>query len=100
MPRPQLTCDDIAPQTRGWDGRVDTNFSKVEQHVNLTPFALCLLHRSTPTGASQPIASFPAVDYNQCYAHLVDPATQATNGNLIFSNGTNWIYQRSNAVVS
>lgn len=98
MPRAGFTPLSIAPQTRGWDAKVDSNFINI-QTLLAGPLPLGLVHKTTPAMGSLAIAGFTVADYVGSYAHMVDAATPATNGYLIFSDGTNWRYQRTHTII-
>lgn len=100
MPRPEFNRIVITGLGKGWDSMVDTNFTRIEELMELKPFPLRTVHRATPSEGSALFTDFAAGDYVGCYAHLVDAAAPATNGYMIFSDGTNWRYQRTHTVVT
>lgn len=99
MARPATTLLSINNQAGGWDQTVDDNNDTLRSLLFTGPFPIFLVHRATANEGSTLLSTLAAADYKWCYAHVVDPATVATNGYLIFSDGTNWRYSKSNNTV-
>lgn len=100
MARPDTTLSAISSQTGGWDSTVDENSTKLQQLLFQEPVPLSLFHRSVASEGSSPLADYDAADYAFCKGMIVDPASAATNGHEIYSNGTSWIYSRSGNTVT
>lgn len=99
MARPTLSLLTLTPQIRGWDAQAQTNFDRVKTAVLTKPFPICLVYKTTPFTDAVDIATLDAADYTYCYAHLTDPADVATDGRLIYSDGVDWKYAKSDATV-
>jgi len=99
MPRPPTVLLTINNQAGAWDQTVSDNNDTLRNLLFLKPYPMPLVHRSAANEGSVALSTYAAADYKWCYAHVVDPATVATNGYLIFSDGTNWRYHKSNNTV-
>lgn len=99
MPRPSTTLTPISSQVAGWDEVVDDNNDSLRENLFLAPYPLPLVHKTTEDSESSPLSNFAASNYKWCMALVVDATTPATNGHLIYSDGTNWLYSRSGNTV-
>lgn len=100
MPRPTILAKEIAAKGAHWDSTVDQNFSDIKTKTNINPLALSLVHKTTGSADSLPLSDFDPTEYFPgCYAHLVDAASPSTNGYMIYSDGSNWKYVKSNSNV-
>lgn len=99
MPRPELSPLAITPQQLGWDASVDTNFSELKEKLTVKPIPLPLAYKTTPYTGATNISTLSASNYEYCYMHLTDAASIATNGRLIYSDGTDWRYVKSDATI-
>lgn len=95
MARPDTTLASINAQAGNWDQIVDTNTDKVEEFLFQKPYPIPVVHIAAGDEGSTPLSGYPAASYKWCVAIVVDPASVGTNGNLIYSDGTNWKYQRT-----
>ena len=103
MARPTTTLLTINGQAGDWDQTVDDNNDTLRTLLFTEPMAMTHVHRSTASESSTLLlggGGLAAASYAWCVAILVDPATVATNGVLIYSDGTNWRYQKTNTIVT
>lgn len=99
MARPDTTLASVDGQVGDWDQVVDANNDKIEQLCFQEPYPLSHVHDSTADESSSPLADYDAADYKWCIAILVDATSPGTNGYLIYSDGSDWRYQRTDTVV-
>ena len=99
MPRPNTSFTDINSQNGNWDQTVDNNFDKAENLLFNDPMPLTNVHIAVANEGSTLLSTFAPANYKWCTAIVVDPALPATNGHLIYSDGTNWIYSRTGTIV-
>jgi len=99
MARPDTSLTLIDDQQAGWNQTVDDMLAKVRDLGFINPSPEPLAHRTTPDSGSVLLSTLDPADYKWCRVLIVDPASPSTNGYYAFSNGTNWIYTKSNANV-
>jgi hypothetical protein len=99
MSRPNTNLTDIDSQNGNWDQTVDANNDKLESLLFAAPVPISNVHIAVADEGSTLLTGYAAASYAFCIAIVVDPATPATNGHLIYSDGSNWIYSRSGNTV-
>ena len=98
MARPDTTLLAIDSQAGDWDATVDQNTDKIELFCFQEPYPMPLVHNSVADSGSSALSGFAAGSYKWCVCLLVDAATPATDGYMIYSDGTNWRYQRTDTI--
>lgn len=99
MARPTTTLAAINSLLGNWDQTVDDNNDTLRTLLFTEPFPMVTVHSAAASEGSVPLSNFAATSFAFCTAMLVDAATPATNGYLIYSDGTNWKYQRTDTNV-
>lgn len=99
-PDPAGDINDINGQAGAWDETVTDNFDTLKENLFTGPYPLTAVHWDDPDENSVALSTFDAADYPWCILIQVDVNVVATNGRLIYSDGTNWRYQKSNNVVT
>lgn len=94
-----LGIQEIPPGQRGWDSPTNTNFERFKERVENVPLPLPLVYKTTPAAGAIQLSTYAAADFLGCFAYLTDAATIATNGHMIYSDGTSWKYVKSEAAV-
>ncbi|MCB1116895.1 MAG: hypothetical protein KDK71_10550 [Chlamydiia bacterium] len=100
MGRPTTTLLSINNQSGGWDQTIDDNMDTLRSLLFVGPAAILHVHWDAPSEGSTALSTFAAASYAWCIAIQVDVNNVSTNGRLIYSDGTNWRYQKSNNIVT
>lgn len=99
MARPTFTPPTITPQQAGWDANVNSSFDTLKTMI-VRPFPLALVYKTSDPGGGVPqLSTLDPADYDKCVAMLTDPAAPATDGHMIYSDGSQWLYVKTLSVV-
>ena len=84
MPQPTLTLQTVDPQQAGWDAVINSISTALHTHLMGQPLAAKVYTVGTlPAAAS----------YQHCFAFVSD----GTQGRVMYSDGTSWVYVRVQA---
>ena len=104
MPRPATLLDALNSQVGNWDQTVDDNNDTLRSLLFIGPYPMITVHRSAASEGSVPLFGFPSPGFDPalfafCTVMVVDALNSATNGHMIYSDGTDWRYQRTHTIV-